>query len=192
MSSLVFSLFVSKAQDTAHSFLSELKSDFNELPSPNALLAVNSRLGINESYLPRIDLNVQKDDGLSASVEAGSDVPLALFEAIVQKLEQIPEILYKAKLFDSSSGGVAIWGTHVDADLEDKKVLFWGVAEDELDEMQELMEVYGQIHTELQDDTEIIVAGRKADKTLLEQCRAKGIVVITEEDFWQFIGNQTG
>lgn len=192
MSSLVFSLIVSQELDTAHSILSELSRDFSDLPSSKALLKVNSRLCINESYLPRIDLTIQKDDELSASVEAGSAVPLVLFEAIVQKLEQIPGIRFKAKLFDSSSGGVAIWGTHVDADLEDKNVLFLGVAEDELDEMQELMEVYGQLHTELQDDTEVIIAGLKADKTLLEQCRAKGMEIITEEDFWEFIGNQTG
>lgn len=192
MSVQEFKIAVLNKVDDALVFLRNLQSDCEKLPSAETLGKINTTLKINLNYLPRIDLSLHHDELLEAVIEVGSSVPLEFFEALVKRLESIPDIQFKARLFDSSSGGVATWGCDDDIDLDGKNILLVGEMAEDLEDMHDLVESVGQLHHILMHDTDIVVAGENADEDLLAEAKSQGVAVITEDEFWDFIANQPG
>lgn len=190
MSSQHFTCTVTHSTEEVAKVLMDLQHWLERLPSAEALDRVNLLLGGNFDYLPRIDLSIQTNASILVAFDAGSSVPLALFEAVVGKMESFPNTEFKARLFDSSSGGIAVWGSAIEEiDFFGKKVLFVGEMDEVLEEMQELAADLGQVQENLAEDTDILVVGHGVDPNLLQKAKGQGVLILTEDEFWEQIAD---
>ena len=190
MSSQEFTCHVWSGVDDAKEYFSTLKKLLIQLPATDALEGLNNLLETNFETLPRLDLQIRTGDELEVRAEFGSEVPYELIEAVITGLEAIGEVEYKARYFDSSSGGVNSWGDYEDFDLEGKNILLVGDMYEELEYIQEMVEVTGALQDELNEDTEVIILGVNPDANTLAVAKEQGVVLVTEEQFLEYLSDQ--
>lgn len=190
MSSQEFTCHVWSGVDNAREYFFSLKKMFLQLPADSALESVNDLLGTDFETLPCFDLQMRADDELEIRAEFGSEVPYELIEAVVTNLETIDDVEYKARYFDSSSGGVNTWGDYEDFELDGKNILLVGDMSEELEYIQEMVEGIGELQDELNEDTEMIILGANPDADILSAAKTQGVVLVTEEEFLEYISCQ--
>ncbi len=190
MSSQEFTCYVWSGVDDAKEYFASLKMMFIQLPAEDALEFINDFLRTNFETLPRLDLQIRAGDELEVRAEFGSEVPYELIEAVVIGLEAIEGVEYKARYFDSSSGGVNTWGDYEDFDLDGKNILLVGDMSEELEYIQEMVEGIGELKDELDENTEVIILGANPDANILAVAKDQGVVLVTEEQFLEYISAQ--
>jgi NAD-dependent DNA ligase len=190
MSSQEFTCHVWSGVDDAKEYFASLKQMFIQLPAENALELINNLLETNFETLSRLDLKIRTGDELEVRAEFGSEVPYELIEAVITGLEAIEEVEYKARYFDSSSGGVNTWGDYEDFDLEGKNILLVGDMSEELEYIQEMVEGIGELQGELDENTEVIILGANPDAATLAAAKEQGVVLVTEEQFLEYLSIQ--
>ena len=190
MSSQEFTCHVWSGVDDAKEYFASLKQMFIQLPAENALELINNLLETNFETLSRLDLKIRTGDELEVRAEFGSEVPYELIEAVITGLEAIVEVEYKARYFDSSSGGVNTWGDYEDFDLEGKNILLVGDMSEELEYIQEMVEGIGELQGELDENTEVIILGANPDAATLAAAKEQGVVLVTEEQFLEYLSIQ--
>lgn len=190
MSSQEFTCHVWSGVDNAREYFFSLKKLFLQLPADSALESINDLLGTDFETLPYFDLQMHAADELEIRAEFGSEVPYELIEAVVTNLETIDDVEYKARYFDSSSGGVNTWGDYEDFELDGKNILLVGDMSEELEYIQEMVEVTGELQDELDEDTEVIILGANPDTDILSAAKKQGVVLVTEEQFLEYISCQ--
>lgn len=190
MSSQEFTCQVWSGVDGAKKYFSSLKQAFIELPAADALEELNNLLETDFDTLPSLELQIRAGDQLDVRAEFGSEVPYELIEAVITGLEAIEEVEYKARYFDSSSGGVNFWGDYDDLDLDGKNILLLGDMSEELEYIQEMVEVNGELQDELSDDTEVIILGANPDADILAAAKEQGVELVTEEQFLEYLSIQ--
>lgn len=190
MSSQEFTCHVWSGVDNAREYFFSLKKMFLQLPTDSALKSVNDLLGTDFETLPCFDLQMRADDELEIRAEFGSEVPYELIEAVITNLETIDDVEYKARYFDSSSGGVNTWGDYEDFELDGKNILLVGDMSEELEYIQEMVEGIGELQDELNEDTEMIILGANPDVDILSAAKNQGVVLVTEEQFLEYISCQ--
>lgn len=139
--------------------------------------------------LPFMDFSLSKSDAeLSLNFEAPPSFDIDFFDDIICALEKIPDIHFKARLFDSSSGGAQIWRKpeQPPMDLEGKRLVFAGEMESDLDEMLEFAEDVAIVQESLDGDTEVLVVGSNVDASILKKAADNNITVYSEEDFLDY------
>lgn len=190
MSSQEFTCHVWFGVDDAKVYFSSLQKIFSELPAESALKALNNLLKTDFESLPCLDLQIHASDELEVRAEFGSEVPYELIDAVVAGLEAIEEVEYKARYFDSSSGGVNFWGEYDDLDLDGKNILLVGEMSEELEYIREMVEVTGELQDELDEDTEVIILGANPDLTILAAAKKQGVELVSEEQFLEYLSIQ--
>lgn len=190
MSSQEFTCHVWSGVDNAKEYFASLKRMFIQLPAEDALEFINDFLGTDFETLPRLDLQIRVDDELEVRAEFGSEVPYELIEAVITGLEAIEAVEYKARYFDSSSGGVNTWGDYEDFDLDGKNILLVGDMSEEREYIQEMVEGIGELQDELDEDTEVIILGANPDVDILAAAKEQGVELVTEEQFLEYISTQ--
>jgi len=190
MSSQEFTCHVWSGVDDAKEYFASLKQMFIQLPAENALELINNLLETNFETLSRLDLKIRTGDELEVRAEFGSEVSYELIEAVITGLEAIEEVEYKARYFDSSSGGVNFWGDYDDLDLDGKSILLVGDMSEELEYIQEMVEGIGELQGELDEDTEVIILGANPDADILAAAKEQGIELVTEEQFLEYLSIQ--
>ena len=190
MSSQEFTCHVWSGVDDAKEYFASLKQMFLELPSMDALEGLNNLLETDFETLPRLDLQIHASDELEVRAEFGSEVPYELIEAVITGLEAIEAVEYKARYFDSSSGGVNTWGDYEDFDLDGKNILLMGDMSEEREYIQEMVEGIGELQDELDDDTEVIILGANPDADILVAAKEQGVALMTEEQFLEYLSIQ--
>ncbi|MCE3239248.1 MAG: hypothetical protein K0R24_2229 [Gammaproteobacteria bacterium] len=190
MSSQEFTCHVWSGVDDASEYFASLKQMFIQLPAEGSLNSVNEMLGTGFETLPRLNLQLRAGDDLEIRAEFGSEVPYELIEAVITGLEGIEAVEYKARYFDSSSGGVNTWGDYEDFDLDGKNILLMGDMSEERQYIQEMVEGIGELQDELDDDTEVIILGANPDADILVAAKEQGVALMTEEQFLEYLSIQ--
>jgi NAD-dependent DNA ligase len=190
MSSQEFTCHVWSGVDDASEYFASLKQMFIQLPAEGSLNSVNEMLGTGFETLPRLNLQLRAGDDLEIRAEFGSEVPYELIEAVITGLEGIEAVEYKARYFDSSSGGVNTWGDYEDFDLDGKNILLMGDMSEEREYIQEMVEGIGELQDELDDDTEVIILGANPDADILVAAKEQGVALMTEEQFLEYLSIQ--
>jgi NAD-dependent DNA ligase len=183
MSSQEFTCHVWSGVDDAKEYFASLKKVFVQLPVAAALTLLNEMLETDFETLPHLDLQLNLGDELHAHAEFGSEVPYALIEAVVAGLEAIGGIEFKARYFDSSSGGINVWGDCDDIELDGKNILLLGDMAEELEYLQEMVEGFGELQEALDEDTEVVILGNNPDTKILALAKNQGVEFITEDQF---------
>ena len=190
MSSQEFTCHVWFGVDDAKVYFASLKKMFSELPAKNALESINDLLKTDFEILPCLDLQIHTSDELKVRAEFGSEVPYELIEAVIAGLEAFEGVEYKARYFESSSGGVNFWGNYDDLDLDGKNILLLGEMSEELEYIREMVEVTGELQNELDEDTEVIILGANPDLTILAAAKKQGVELVSEEQFLEYLSIQ--
>ena len=154
-----------------------------------------SEYGIVSVGLPKtITLEVDSDQ-VVLSTSSGSEVELSFFDELVDALTAAGATKFHARLFDSSSGGVLVWRLPRDEgdeiELDGADFLFLGDMEKELQEMVELAEGLGTVHDELNEQVNLVVMGSNVESEQLDRIVKSNIKTITEDQFWEYLSDQT-
>lgn len=189
MSSQIFTCSVSSGIEAAESYFEKLASHLAQMPLGAALNSVNELLEKKFERLPALLLQIERNELLEVSAEFGSEVPVAFIEAIITRLEKIEGVEFKARYFDSSSGGVSVWGDYDDWDIEGKLFFLTGKMDDR-EYLEEMVEEIGELQEEFDEDTEVLILGEKPNKKILDAATKQGAIIMTEDEFVEFITNQ--
>lgn len=189
MSNQIFTCSVNSGIETAESYFVKLASHLAQLPLRSALNSVNELLEAKFDSLSALSLQIEKNELLEVSAEFGSEVPVALIEAIIARLEKIEGVKFKARYFDSSSGGVSVWGDYDDWDIEGKLFFLTGKMDDK-EYLEEMVEEIGELQEEFDEDTEVLILGEKPNKKILDAATKQGAIIMTEDEFVEYITSQ--
>lgn len=126
--------------------------------------------------------------------ETPSSVEFEFFDALVEKLKALSGVEFKARLFDSSSGGTHVWQVPEESalELDDKNVVFLGDMEEDIDEMLEIAEGFCEVQEALDDDTEVVVLGHNVADAVRNEIETRQLAVMSEAEFWEYIEDLPG
>jgi hypothetical protein len=189
MSSQTLTCRVSSNIEVAENYFINLANLLVQLPLNSALKSINELLEAEFESLPTVSLNVKKSDLLEIDAEFGSEVPVALIEAIITQLEKLEGVEFKARYFDSSSGGVRVWGDYDDWDIEGKLFFLTGKMDDK-EYVEEMLEDIGELQEAFDEDTEVLILGEKPNKRILDAATKQGAIIMTEDEFVEYVTNQ--
>ena len=167
-----------------------------DIAAKNQLASKDFHITLLERIAPS-DISIQsRDTRLTLHISAAPSVELSLFEKFVELLESYGVQQYRAKLFDTSSGGGQLWEKpeHLAAeeyDIQGKTILILGDTEEPYDEIVDILEGYEvTIEETLTDDTQLVIVGNDADSDVLNDVKKREIPILTEDDFWDLVESE--
>ncbi len=128
--------------------------------------------------------------GFELFSQFGAEVDFGVFEKVASILDDTTGVEYKARLFDSSSGGVQLWSNlEDDIDLNEKRIIFLGFDDEELDEMKDLVEDDAQVFSVLDKGIDVAVLGSAVSESEMGFLSENSIECISEQEFWEYISD---
>jgi NAD-dependent DNA ligase len=167
-----------------------------DLNAKDQLVSKNIPIQLLERIVPS-DISIKsRDNELTLHISAAPSVELSLFDKFVELLESHGVQQYRAKLFDTTSGGGQLWEKpeHLAAeeyDIQGKTILILGDTEEPYDEIVDILEGYEVTMDEtLTDDTQLVIVGNDADSDVLSDVKNRAIPILTEDDFWDLVESE--
>ena len=167
-----------------------------DLNAKNQLASINITIPLLSRITPS-DLSIESSDNeLTLHISAAPSIELSLFDQFVELLESHGVQQYRAKLFDTSSGGGQLWEkpeylAAEEFDIQGKTILILGDTEEPYDEIVDILEGYEvTIEETLTDDTQLVIVGNDADSDVLNDVKKREIPILTEDDFWDLVESE--
>ncbi|MGD8594473.1 MAG: hypothetical protein PVF82_16705 [Gammaproteobacteria bacterium] len=167
-----------------------------DLNAKNQLASINITIPLLSRITPS-DLSIESSDNeLTLHISAAPSIELSLFDQFVELLESHGVQQYRAKLFDTSSGGGQLWEkpeylAAEEFDIQGKTILILGDTEEPYDEIVDILEGYEvTIEETLTDDTQLVIVGSDADSDVLNEVKKRAISILNENDFWDLVESE--
>jgi NAD-dependent DNA ligase len=167
-----------------------------DLNAKDQLVSKNIPIQLLERIAPS-DISIQsRDTRLTLHISAAPSIELSLFDQFVELLESHGVQQYRAKLFDTSSGGGQLWEkpeylAAEEFNIQGKTILILGDTEEPYDEIVDILEGYEvTIEETLTDDTQLVIVGNDADSDVLNDVKEREIPILTEDDFWDLVESE--
>ncbi len=130
-------------------------------------------------------------ESFSLSIQGSTSIDHAVYQNVIEVLDALPIQNWQANFFESQTGYGQSWlfqdGEYFDTDIDftDAYVLFAGeMQEDDLESMQEEAEECEVLVQEaLDDQTEYLIVGEQVGQVLIDQAKAQGVKVLTEQQY---------
>lgn len=133
---------------------------------------------------------IREREAVKIYLPVGNEISYKQFEKFINILE-IVGAKYKARLFDSSSGGIAVWDNLNDEaiEFEGKNVLILGSTEESSIEelIEQLVNLDVNVQEELMDSTQLVIVANNPNAKMLDNVNKRNIQVITERKAWERI-----
>jgi hypothetical protein len=126
-----------------------------------------------------------KSEGVFEILSEYPDLSIDFFVNFVALLNQFDGISYKARLFDSSSGGIAIWQVPEEDELDFEMLLVCMLGVDEEEGLHETLEDAGAVlKSEFHSEAKLIIYSDEIDIEALSSTVNLGAKLVHQDDFW--------
>lgn len=142
----------------------------------------DSKIGLAELSQLHIESKVE---GVLDILSEYSDLTIDFFENFVELLNHFDGISYKARLFDSSSGGIAVWQVPEEDELDFEQLLVCMLGVNAEEGLHEALEDVGAVlKSEFDSKAKLIIYSDDVDIKLLPSINNLDIKLVHQDEFW--------